>query len=217
MSVNHIPLKIRDMENPPTDEFHRKKMLLNEDFKNNAKIQGLVSYIYYPSQKEFPLFGHGELEIEGNSYTLMSDLNRKVRPLSKMIHASLSGTGFPFLRFNVSVTPNQLSKMREFAPTTSGFICSMSALKPLSQYADFKIPLPFTISPLMSAIYLTAAKKLSSQRISGIEFYRTESSLKNLSKAITGVAVESLFIFSFASSLIRILLSVSFGAYLTVD
>lgn len=196
MNVHHVPLIIRDMENPPTNEFHRKKTLLNEDFKNNANIKGLVSYIYYPSQKEHPFFGHSELEIEGASYTLMSDSNRKVRPLSKMIHASLFGTGFPFLRFNISVTPNQLQKMRECAPKTGGIICSMSALKPLSQYADFKVPLPFTISPLMSAIYLTVAKKLSSQRISCIEFYGTENSLKNLSKAITGVAVESIFIYS---------------------
>lgn len=199
MNVHHVPLIIRDMENPPTNEFHRKKMLLNEDFKNNAKIKGVVSYIYYPSQKEYPLVGHGELEIEGNSYTLMYGFNRKVRPLSKAIHASLSGTGFPFLRFNISVTPNQLQKISEFAPTTSGIICSMSALNPLSQYADFKVPLPFAISPLMSAIYLTIAKKLSSQRISCIEFYGTESSLKNISKAITGVAVESMGICAFAT------------------
>lgn len=54
----------------------------------------------------------------------------------------------------------QLYELREGISITSSVTCS--AVKALKQYANFKIPLPFTILPLISVIYLAVAKKLGS-------------------------------------------------------
>lgn len=211
MNINSI---INCMDDKPSEQIHKNKMLLNKEFKDKANIKGFVSYIYYPSQRG-GAEGHSELEIEGNSYTLTNatdviDMvkglitypfqrrgaeghvqgNRNIKPLSRMIEWTRTGFGLPFFRFNISVTPNQLNELREGISTTNSIICSVGAAKALKQYANFKIPLPLTILPLASAIYLTTANKLGSQRVYQIESYG--SPLENLSKIIPGVAGESM-------------------------
>lgn len=207
MNINSINC----MNDKPSEQIHKNKMLLNKEFKDKAHIKGLVSYIYYPSQRG-DVQGHSELEIEGTSYTLTNatdvrdiikglvfypfqrrdaqeQVNRN-KPLSRMIEWTRMGFGLPFFRFNISVTPNQLNELRKGISITSSITCSVGAAKALKQYANFKIPLPLAISPLASAIYLTVAKKLGSQRIYQIESYGNP--LENLSKIIPGIAGESM-------------------------
>jgi len=200
------------MDDKPSEQIHQNKMLLNKEFKNRANIKGLVSYIYYPSQRR-DLQGHSELEVEGNSYTLtnMTDIRDLIKglalypfqrkdvqeqiqknskkPLSRMIKCTESKLGLPFFRFNISVTPKQLNELRKGISTTNGITCSVGAAKALKQYANFKIPLPFATFPLASAIYLTTAHKLGSQRIYQIESYGNP--LDNLLRIIPGIAGES--------------------------
>jgi len=209
MSINCI---INCMDDKPSQQIHQNKMLLNKEFENRANIKGLVSYIYYPSQRR-DAQGHSELEIEGNSYILinMTDIKdlikglalypfqrrdaqeqvqkNKNRPLSRMIKRTESKLGLPFFRFNISVTPKQLNELRKGISITNGITCSAGAAKALKQYADFKIPLPFATFPLASAIYLTTAHKLGSQRIYQIESYGNP--LENLSRIMPGIAGES--------------------------
>lgn len=217
MNINSI---INCMDDTPSKQSIDQKEKLNKEFKDKANIKGLVSYIYYPSQRS-DMQGHSELEIEGNSYTLtnaahVSDIvkelvsyiyypfqrkdaqghiqeNRNIKPLSRMIEWTRKGFGLPFFRFNISVTPQQLYELREGVSTTNSIICSMGAAKALKQYANFKIPLPLTILPLTSAIYLAAAKKLGSQRVYQIEFYGSKKHpSEHLSEIIPGVAGESM-------------------------
>ncbi len=217
MNINSI---INCMDDKPSEQIHTNKMLLNKEFKNKANIKGgLVSYIYYPSQRG-DMQGHSELEIEGNSYTLTNATdvrgvikglasyiyypfqrgdtqgyiqeNRNIKPLSRMIEWTRMGYGLPFFRFNISVTPNQLYELREGISTTNSIICSMGAAKALKQYANFKIPLPLAILPLTSALYLAAAKKLGSQRVYQIDFYGSKHPSEHLSEIIPGVAGESI-------------------------
>lgn len=183
------------ISNLPDKNFHQKKLLLNEEFHTKSKIKGLVSYIYYPTQSEFPHLGHAELEIEGYSYTLMYSSNFKVRLLSNMIRSSESENGLPFFRFHISVTPNQLKDLREINPNTWGPLCGMGVAKALSMQGKYTIPLPVTISPFVSAIYLTCVKALGSQRISSIELHGGKNRMMNLA-SITGVTLECLGIIS---------------------
>jgi hypothetical protein len=185
------------LQNSPPVDFHRKKLLLNEEFHKKAKIKGLVSYIYYPSQREFPLLGHAELEVEGRSWTLMYGGPPKERCLSNMIRSSQTGHGFPFFRFNISVTPSQLQALREKSMQTRGLTCSMGVLKALSSYGKYSVPFPVTISPLAAATYLYIAKKLGSRHINQIEIYRGPDRMRNVAKSVTGVFVESIGISSY--------------------
>lgn len=192
MSINSIIdsiIKRMDEDDKPSKKSIDQKKKLNKEFEDKANIKGFVSYIYYPSQREGPPSGHSELEIEGNSYTLLTKA-RSVKPLSYMIERAQKGNGMPFFRFNISVTPNQLDKLREGVSTTNSKICSVGVANALKQYANFKIPLPFVLLPLLSTIYLTTAKKFGSQRIYQIESYGDP--LRNLSKIIPGAAMESI-------------------------
>ncbi|PWU13825.1 MAG: hypothetical protein C5B45_05525 [Chlamydiae bacterium] len=182
-------IKYMDEGDKPLKESIERKKNLNKEFGDKAHIKGFVSYIYYPSQREGPPSGHSELEIEGNSYTLLTKA-RRVRPLSHMIRRAEKGDGMPFFRFNISVTPSQLDKLREGVSTTNSKICSLGVANALKQYANFKIPLPLALLPLLSTIYLTAANRLGSQRIYQIESYGDP--LRNLSKIIPGAAMESI-------------------------
>ena len=176
------------LQDQPPNEFHKKKLLLNEEFKTKAKIQGLVSYIYYPSGTI--VVGHAELELEGTSWTLLGK-NAYAKPLSRMISASRSGYGLPFFRFNISVTPNQLHELEVKSMSVPGLTCSIGAFLALALYGKYKIPFPIAISPLATSLYLTAAQKSGSRRIGKIEFYGGDSHMRNFIKCIPGLAGES--------------------------
>ena len=153
MSINSI---INCMDDKPSEQIHKNKMLVNKEFEDKANIKGFVSYIYYPSQGgDAP--GHSELEIEGNSYTLFHESNiRDIvkglvsyiypsqrgdaseqvqgngnKSLSRMIEWTQMGLGSPFFRFNISVTPNQLNELRKSISITSSITCSLGAAKAL--------------------------------------------------------------------------------------
>ena len=179
------------LKNYLTEELFKKKFNLNQEFKTKIKFQGLVSYIYYPCQEEFPYVGHAELEIEGRSWTVMADICH-ARSLSKMIHSSKYGQGFPFFRFTISVTPDQLRNLTDKMVTTRVGTCSMGVLKNLSIHGKYEVPIFVTVFPLSSSIYLATAKLLGSRRISRIEFYGGQNSLINLTKSIRGAAKEAL-------------------------
>ncbi|CDZ81164.1 hypothetical protein BN1013_01694 [Candidatus Rubidus massiliensis] len=182
------------LQNQPTIDFHEKKIRLNDEFGKKAQIQGLVSYIYYPSQREYPLLGHSELEIEGDSWTLMC-LRSEFKPLSKMITSSKFGEGFPFFRINIGVTPNQLRSLKESEMNRLGS-CSFGVLRTLSLHGKYEVSFPYNLFPLSSFIYLVTAKTLGSRRINQIKFYGGKSQLMNLANSIPGVFVEATFIYS---------------------
>jgi hypothetical protein len=186
---------ISRLTDPPSYDVYQRKQLLNEEFYEKSKIHGLVSYIYYPSQNQVPILGHAELEIEGCSYSFVNPYRFKIKTLSQMIYSSEQKGGFPFFRFHLSVTPNQLLDIKENNLKKLGLLCSTGVAKSLSRHGKYTIPLPFTWSPLLSAIYLTSAKKLGSQRVSQIEFHRGKSFI-SISKGITGVVYESWIIYS---------------------
>lgn len=180
-----------------------------------------ASYIFFPCQGA-PL-GHAELEIREKSYTLSNiatikdkiitqvncydcysqiDVgeNRNVKSLPKMVERARSGYGLSFFRFKISVTENQLRELKKNALRINSISCSIGVAKAFKQYTDFKIPLPFAISPLASALYLATAHKLGSQYVRQIEFYGNNS-LKNRSKRILGILGESAGLVILASTI----------------
>ena len=184
---------ISNLYNRPSDDFYQKKLKLNDEFQVKSKIQGLVSCIYYPAQSDHPLYGHSELEFEGASHSLMGSDPTIFKPksLDKMIRLSDSGQRLPFVRFPISVTPNQLEAFRKTI-LTRGFVCSVAVAKNLALHGDYAIPLPFTCSPLALAGYLTCAKTLGSKRITRIEFHGNAHAVMHLAKAVHAMMAEFL-------------------------
>lgn len=158
----------------------------------SAITKTFVSYIYYPSQRETFIVGHAELEIEGYSWSLMYPETPK--NLSDMIYVSTQGNGFPFFRFKISVTPEQLIEMREKGKYNMGLTCSHGVFNALSKYGGYTVPLPISLSPTLSAAYLAGAKALGSNKVGSIKFYCGSNPLVNLAKCVAGVAFESITI-----------------------
>ncbi len=187
---------ISSFQEPPDFDFYKKKQNLNEDFFKNAKIPGLsVGLIYYPSQREFPLLGHSELQVEESSWTILGKYPHP-KSFPKMVDFSQNGEGSPFYRLCISVTLHQLNEIKKelknLEETGIGEFgtCSMGTLRILSNQANYKVPFPITLSPFISSIYLTSAKFLGSKRIEKIEFYGKQSQIKNFTKAIRGLVLE---------------------------
>jgi len=189
----------------------RKKLLVSKKCDKDAEIQETVSFIYYPSQRENPVFGHAELEIDGKSWTLLNGRS-SVKSLSNMITSSLSGHGSPFFRVILSMTPDQLRDLRDKTKSTQG-TCSMGVLKTLSNHGKYEVPLPIAASPLLSFSYLVVAKTLGSRRIRKIEFYGEQSVMKNLAKSIKGAVFEPIFIGSVLMASLSILIISLYTTY----
>lgn len=163
----------------------RKKALL-EDFKQNARIQGQVAVVSYPFCGEDSLAGHVELEIQGRCLTLLSEdklregggvsfdakLRKKVRAVDEV--------GFPFYRYLITATPEQIRRAEEGLSDISGYtpICSLNVCTALARYVDFRVPLPIALSPAATSAYLSRIKERGSCRITAVEFYGDEAAKK---------------------------------------
>lgn len=212
--MSFLPIDIR-----PTQDIIHLKNQLNNEFHDHGRIQGLVSYIYYPQSKK-PLYGHVKLEVEGKAWALVDhdfkaeviasaqstgadhrpqgersgNLNDVV-PLTKLIRSS-SSYGLPFLRFHITVTPKQLSALRENIGKKKSVSCSRGALQALSKHGEYTVPLPLTLTPLSSAIYLTTASNLGSRRINKINFIRNKNLTKSIAKCMPAIVIE-IFVIAF--------------------
>lgn len=176
--------------------FQTQKQLIEED----VKVQQAVSYIYYPAPNDFPILGHAELEIAGESWTLLGEPYSK--PLSKIISSSLEGRGSPFFRFEISVTSDELNTLKNQMKEAKGCTCSDKVCHALSKYGNYSVLFPFSVSPLASALYLTTAKMLGSSRIKKIEFYGDpQRPLTNIVRCSPGILLESIYISSIAYTL----------------
>ncbi len=150
----------------PPPEFHSLKTKLNEEFNSQAKIKGLVSYIYYPTGTGY---GHAKIEIDGTALVLKKNL--QPRFLSDLI-LQARAKGKPFYRFLFTVTPNQLKRLNEEAAKGSiSLSCSMGALSALSKSAIYSVPQIFSLLPSTSFLYLKVCKRLGSRFIEKIELY----------------------------------------------
>lgn len=178
----------RDHTVEKSKEFKKK---LNAEFMKKAKISDLVSYIYYPYYGDS---GHAELEVEGacTTYKSMacerivghtcsfdSDMREKrVRRRDSwyLVHK------FPFYRYVISVTPEQLKNLSEQVGQRRRCtpICSLDALTELARGAHYAVPLVARLSPFISALYLSMVKHLGSERIKKIEFYAGGEEDRNL-------------------------------------
>ncbi len=185
---------ITSLSHPPSMDFYQQKELLNREFDQKGKIQGLVSYVYYPSMDSFLLPGHTELEIEGNTHTLMTTYSNHGKPLSKMIKASTNENGLPLICFHISTTPHQLRDLKENVLNIQSGLCSVGVAKALSKHGEYSIPLPLNLSPLLSAAYLTGSHFLGSSRVKKIDIYAGNDPLTNFKKIMPGIIIESLAI-----------------------
>lgn len=188
-------LKKVDAKHSQLKELHQEqnklRKLLNDDFMKNAKINDLVSYLYYPS---IIISSHAELEIEGDCwskvnnryYDKVSSLDAKAR----MARRGKRKIFLPFFRYALSVTPKQLQRLRTNIDNECSGHCAFSALVKLSKHCDFNVPFFFKLSPMLSGMYLYCAKKMSSSRIQKIEYSGNESYIKDLVVLAPGLAVE---------------------------
>jgi len=173
ISTLNVPVEIQDL-----------KRKLNEDFTQNAKINGLVSVLYYPGQRRMAI-GHAELEVEGTCYSITSD----PRPLSEKIKAAREGR-LPFKQCHISVTPQQLARFRD-REKISSLTCMHQVSRNLSKYLDFHVPQLINLSPLASYAYLNLSKAMGNKRITKIESHgsATDNALNFLAVSI-GIATE---------------------------
>ncbi|MEC7838583.1 MAG: hypothetical protein VX777_00935 [Chlamydiota bacterium] len=207
--MSFLPLEIR-----PEQGFIDLKNELNEEFFAHAKINNMVSCIYYPQSKK-PIYGHFKLEVEGRAWTLIdhdfkgemiacaqgvdytpqhTGLNDyDVVPITKLIRSS-SENGLPFIRYHITVSPSQLSELRENIGKDKSVSCSRGVLKTLSKYGQFTVPLPFTFTPLTASIYLSTASGLGASRINKVEFVRNKSLSKSIAKCMPAVVIEILVV-----------------------
>lgn len=149
-----------------------------------------VSYLYYPYWEGC---GHAELEVDGQCYTLKSG-GAKIKSLHDRILKREEGDGgLPFYRYVITVTPEEFNELKKIVGQRDfyTFICSLEALNDLSHAANFSVPLPFRLSPLISSRYLSLMKKLGSERIQDIEFYDNKETHDLMSE---GVWIESFVI-----------------------
>lgn len=157
------------------------KKALNDDFYENAKINGIVSYIYYPTGEAKQ--GHSELEIEGCCWGTIFALE-KFESLEKKIKRSTTKDPFKpwkmkgrfFKKYTITVSPKQLEQLKNelYEPKTrptktlgilqeisSGLTyktCSYNVLTLLSNNSEFKVPIPYKISPFLTELYIKKTK-----------------------------------------------------------
>ena len=165
-----------------------------------------VSYIYYPKQNSRNI-GHGALVIDGCVCGFRSWDGFYAEPLGEKIERSKSGKGYPFFLFDITISPEQLALLREHKKESLGYSCSQDALIPLSRYGGYSVPFPFNVLPMIAALYLTAAKRLGSRRITKIKFFGNEDQNANLNKCLPGVLGETLFIGAMVSTAYFVLLA----------
>ena len=159
-----------------------------------------LSFIYYPSTSLDVDAGHAELEVEGESWNFIDSCSKK--SLRNMINKATQD-GFPFVRFVLKAEPNQICKIqgiikgpgqgiiKENVPEYS---CSRGALAPLAEAGVCMVPLPFNISPLLSAAYLIAGRGLRLNNVQKIEYYGNPYMHENIKKMIPGVVGEVVLI-----------------------
>lgn len=156
-----------------------------------AQSENSVSFIYYPAAREYPK-GHAELEIAGTSWNKIDFKHYEKKQLRNMI-AKSTEDGFPFFRFLFKAESGQIRKIQDFVETkdTLEFICSRIVLAPLHEAGVCSVPMPFSISPLLTAAYLTTGKKLGLNNVQKIEYYGNPSLKQSLVKIVPGVLTES--------------------------
>ena len=171
------------------------KRALHEEFNNKAKINGLVSYLYWPTGRcsEGSMLGHAKLELEQEAWNLgLSIPGGNKKPLAALIKSS-EKSGRPFMCFRITVTPKQLKALRENIGKDSSATCSHGVFKTLSKNGISAVPLPISLSPLMSAVYLGIGKQFGFNDIKTIEFYGSSNLLKKKHKWVPGILGEVCF------------------------
>jgi hypothetical protein len=150
------------------------KKELNVEFMQKAKINDLVSYIYYPYYGDT---GHAELEVEGVCSTYKLGKCKTESFDSRMVRKRACRSTLPFYRYVISVTPEQLKNLCERMDQKRWCtpICSLDALTVLAKGANYSVPFIFRLSPLISAHYLSIVNSLGSERIKKIKFYEGHS------------------------------------------
>ncbi len=165
----------------PSAEYHALKIKLNEEFRQKAKIKGLVSYIYYPTC-EVKTLGHAKLEVEGTAKGWIWGLKEEEKPLAHLIRSAEKH--LPFFRILFDVTPNVLKKLREDQSNGIYVSCSRGALMKLAKNGSYSVPFLMTLIPSLSYFYLHSAKYLGSKEIQKIEYYGDPKIYNYLSGAL---------------------------------
>lgn len=156
--------------------FKKSDVELTETEIVTEKINKQVSIIYYPYQNS-PI-PHSKLEIEGDCYSYFWCMSENTK-LSRLIKNSQTNNWRvkPFVRIDISVTPEQFKELKDHLHGSSFSInCMRGVSNLLSSHADFVIPFPISYSPTLSTGYLCARKALGHSRITSISCYPPLSS-----------------------------------------
>ena len=160
-----------------------------------------VSYIYYPTCTAFPI-GHADFEVNGMARSSYLGHTSSCN-MTDMIQKS-KNDGLPFFRFSFKAEPNQVGIIKKsLAEERFHASCSTGALYPLHNAQVCFVPMPFTMSPLASAAYLTAGKKLGLNNVQSITYYGNPSLRKSVRKMLPGFTVEMCYGLMLLNSLLR--------------
>lgn len=149
-----------------------------------------LSFIYYPTGRRVPL-GHAGLEVAGDVWQLLEEGKFKSRPLRKSI-ISATSYGKPFFRFVLSADTEQLQEVKQCIQKNQWLMnCTTAALYPLAKAGICTVPLPLSIFPVYTALYLKAGAMLGLNNVERIEYYGNPSFKESLIKIAPGIIVEN--------------------------
>lgn len=157
---------------------HLRKSLMNKEFMETAKIKGLVTICW--TLGDSPVFSGIHLEVENVSYGTKCKL-------FSYLHGSYPGIGkardiytlqnkrfvSPFYRFNISCTPNEISKLRTYIESRQspfGFTCSLTTCSILRLNTSHKISPIFSLTPVLTACYLAVNKYLNTGLVDRVTY-----------------------------------------------
>jgi hypothetical protein len=178
-----------------------------------SKSEKTLSFIYYPRGNFVPV-GHAEMETGGTIW----NGGYSSRLLTKAI-ASATTHGLPFFRFVLKAKSDQTPKIeidQYIYKSRDSITCSRAALYPLSKMSAISIPFPINMSPLSTALYLTAGTALRINGVKRIEYYGNPSLTSSLVKMLPGIAVEMVlnctagFTVSFISYIMYLIMRATF-------
>ena len=117
------------------------------------------SYIYYPGQHEMPV-GHAGFAFDD---AVDCEVNQDTKSLREIIEKKRRKKMLSFFRFTFDVNSHEFEKIGKIIRTPEYILqdnCSVRALKPLVDAGVCSVPFSVSMSPLLTAAYLTYGKKL---------------------------------------------------------
>lgn len=130
-----------------------------------------VQLVWYPNSRSI-IFSHLELAVDGTLWASNLTLTREGGLENRKVASRLGGRGF--LVFHLRVGAEQYQNLQKDLTEAEGRMrlhtCSSGACNFLRKSAGLTIPFPFSLSPTMTATYVSILRAVGSKKIDRIEW-----------------------------------------------